>query len=302
MLLAKPRHIPLQALLQDPLLEKAGVRVSVKREDLIHPYISGNKWRKLRYAIEDACQKGATKLLTFGGAYSNHILATAAAAHQFGFESVGIIRGEEHTPRNPTLAKAQSLGMELRYINRTDYRKKYEAAVQDFLRSSLGDFYMIPEGGSSNLGILGCEEIISDLSEIDYDYIALSCGTGGTMAGIITALEGQKEVLGFPALKGGDFLKEDIQLLVYGRRKTSYSNWKLITDYHFGGYAKKKPELLTFMQAFGLKHEIPLEFVYTGKMFFGLYDLIQKNYFPKGSHIVAIHTGGLQNGLIPLQG
>ncbi len=283
---------PLQKI-QDALLDEHGITLWVKREDLLHPSISGNKWRKLKYNLQAARAQNKSTLLTFGGAYSNHIAATAAAGKEFGFATIGIIRGEEHLPLNPTLSFAASCGMQLHYITREEYRLKSEP---DFLESFSLKFdqpYIIPEGGTNTLAVKGCTEIVQDI-QIDYDYICCASGTGGTIAGIIAGLAGNKKVLGFPALKGGEFLYKEIEAMVQEYNGQKYTNWQLITDYHFGGYAKVKPELLAFMQAFQEQLQIPLEPVYTGKMFFGLFDLIQKRYFEKGSTIVAVHTGGLQ--------
>ncbi|MCJ8164717.1 pyridoxal-phosphate dependent enzyme [Pontibacter sp. E15-1] len=283
---------PLQQL-SDPLLDAHGVELWVKREDLLHPTISGNKWRKLKYNLQEATRQGHHTLLTFGGAYSNHIAATAAAGQEFGFDTIGVIRGEEHLPLNPTLQFAISCGMQLQYISREQYRQKDEPAFLQELSEQYSKPYIIPEGGTNNLAVQGCTEIIQDINQ-DYDYICCAAGTGGTAAGIIAGLKGEKQVLVFPALKGGDFLQKEIQELIYTYCGQEFSNGHLITDYHFGGYAKIKPELMAFMQAFQEQHHIPLEPIYTGKMLFGLFDLIRQGYFPKGSHIVAIHTGGLQ--------
>jgi len=286
-------HVPLQHIQDERLLEKQ-LTLWVKREDLLHPEISGNKWRKLYYNLQEAKRLGKQTLLTFGGAYSNHIAATAAAGREFGFQTIGIIRGEEHLPLNPTLRFAISCGMQLHYISREEYRQKSDPALLQALSDRFNQPYILPEGGTNLLAVKGCAEIVQDLSGKGYDYICCAAGTGGTLAGIIAGLQGEKQVLGFPALKGGEFLQEEIGQLVLAYSGKTYSNWQLITDYHFGGYAKVKPELMDFMQWLEAQHQIPLEPVYTGKMLYGLYDLIRQDYFPKGSRIVAVHTGGLQ--------
>ena len=283
---------PLQKL-HDPLLEVHEVSLWIKREDLLHPHISGNKWRKLKYNLQAAREQRKSTLLTFGGAYSNHIAATAAAGKEYGFKTVGIIRGEEHLPLNPTLSFAATCGMEMHYISREKYRHKSDAAFLEEIAVQFNNPYIIPEGGTNNLAVKGCTEIVHDI-DINYDYISCAAGTGGTMAGIIAGLECKKLVLGFPALKGGEFLEKEIEELVYNYSGQEYSNWRLVTDYHFGGYAKVKPELVEFIKAFQEQHQIPLEPIYTGKMMYGLYDLIKKGYLEKGSTIVAVHTGGLQ--------
>ncbi|AKD02548.1 pyridoxal-phosphate dependent enzyme [Pontibacter korlensis] len=286
---------PLQKL-EDSLLQEQSVTLWVKREDLLHPHISGNKWRKLKYNLQEAKQQGYDTLLTFGGAYSNHIAATAAAGREYGFNTIGIIRGEEHLPLNPTLSFATSCGMQLHYISREKYRLKNEPDFLEELQRQFGKVYLLPEGGTNLLAVKGCTEIVQDIP-LEYDYICCAAGTGGTLAGIVASLEGEKQVLGFPALKGGEFLQQEVEELVIAYGGQSYSNWQLITDYHFGGYAKIKPELIAFMEQFKQQHYIPLEPVYTGKMFYGLFDLIRKGYFKRGSTIVAVHTGGLQGNV-----
>lgn len=283
---------PLQQL-QHPLLQEQNITLWVKREDILHPHISGNKWRKLKYNLLEAKAQGRQTIVTFGGAYSNHIAATAAAGSEFGFKTIGIIRGEAHLPLNPTLAFATEQGMELHYISRDAYRQKNEPEYLAQLSANYSQPYIVPEGGTNQLAVKGCTEIVEDIN-IDFDVICCASGTGGTIAGIIAGLKGQKQVLGFPALKGGEFLKDEIEQLVYNYSGQHYSNWQLITDYHFGGYAKVKPELLQFIREFQEQHLIPLEPVYTGKLFYGIFDLISKGHFPQGTRIVAVHTGGLQ--------
>lgn len=279
---------PIQEI-HDPLFEKAGVRVLVKREDLNHPNVSGNKWWKLKYNLEEAIKQNHKTLLTFGGAYSNHIYATAAAAHELGLKSIGIIRGEETLPLNKTLAFAKSRGMQLHYISREDYRKKSELEFIENLHRQFGEFYLIPEGGTNTLAVRGVTEFAQTLGN-DFDYLCCAVGTGGTMAGLINAFRGEKSIVGFPVLKGGEFLKVDIENLL----SINYSNWRLMTDYHFGGYAKTNDALINFIQHIESKNEFYLEQIYTGKMLFGIYDLIQKKYFPEKSTILFLHSGGLQ--------
>ena len=288
-------NIPLQKIEENFLTQKS-INLYVLREDLIHSEISGNKWRKLKYNVQEAKVKRFNQLLTFGGAYSNHIAATAAAGNQFGFKTIGVIRGEETLPLNPTLQLAKDNGMTFKYISRDKYRSKNEPSFLSELENEFGLFYHVPEGGSNSFALKGCAEILNNI-EVDYDVVCLACGTGGTAAGIITSTD--KQVLCFPALKGGDFLKEDIEILMseYSEQfslKIENDNWKLITDYHFGGYAKVKPELIDFIRAFNKKHDILLDFIYTGKMLFGLYDLIKNSTEFDDQDIIAIHTGGIQ--------
>lgn len=286
-------HAPIQRI-NNPLLDRYKLQLSVKREDLLHPHISGNKWRKLKYNLLYAKEKEAETLLTFGGAYSNHIAAVAAAGREWGFRTIGIIRGEEHQTLNPTLQFAREQGMELRYMDRETYREKQSPAMAGSLRTELGDFFMIPEGGSNALAVKGCAEITDDFEWDHYDFVCTSCGTGGTLAGLLAGMNRRGQVLGFPALKGGSFLKKDIDSLTEAYNGEIYHNYQLITNYHFGGYAKWKPELINFINIFHDVTGVQLDPVYTGKMFFGLYDLAKKHYFKPGSRILAIHTGGLQ--------
>jgi 1-aminocyclopropane-1-carboxylate deaminase len=285
---------PIQEI-KDTLFDDQALRVFVKREELNHPYVSGNKWWKLKYNLEKAKKLGYKKLLTFGGAYSNHIYATAAAAHELGFESIGIIRGEETLPLNPTLSFAKSCSMHLHYVSREDYRKKADPAFIKTLENLFGEFYLIPEGGTNELAVQGVSELAHLLeAEFDFDYCCVPVGTGGTMAGMISGFSASKHLMGFSALKGGDFLIDEIKKYL---PKENESNWQLIADYHFGGYAKTTNELLQFMHDFKERHHISLDFIYTAKMMCGLYDLIRKEKFKKGSVILCVHTGGLQGNL-----
>lgn len=286
--------------IQDELLQSKQINLYIKREDLKHPTIQGNKFRKLKYNLETAKTQQQKTLLTFGGAFSNHIYAVAAAGQAFDFETIGVIRGERIEPLNPTLQFAETNGMKLHFVSRSAYRNKNDSDFINNLKKQFGDFYLIPEGGSNELAVKGCIEIVSDIS-IDFDYLSSPIGTGGTLGGLILGTGKKGKVLGFPALKGGDFLKDDIQNLLLKtiekgiiHHKTIPQNWEIITDYHFGGYAKHKPELVNFINNFKEKHHVPLEPIYTGKMLFGIYDLIQKDYFKPNSTIIAIHTGGLQ--------
>ncbi len=270
-------------------IENASISISIKREDLLHPIISGNKFRKLKYNLKEAIKQKKSKLVTFGGAFSNHILAVAAAGKELGFETIGIIRGDELTDKvleNPTLFKAQKLGMKFKFVDREMYRNKNEIDFRRRLELEFQDFYLLPEGGTNELAIQGCEEILTDIDN-DFDFICCPVGTGGTISGIINCSKESQQVLGFSALCG-DFLKEDI------RKFATKSNWNLITDYDFGGYAKVSDELIRFMNDFYSKYNILLDPIYTGKMMFGVMDLIEKDFFPKNSRILVIHTGGLQ--------
>jgi len=266
-----------------------GVELYLKREDKIHPFISGNKYRKLKYNLIESQNKKHDTLLTFGGAYSNHIAAVASAGKEFGFKTIGVIRGEELADKiseNPTLSVAQNCGMQFKLISREVYRTKTTSSFINTLKNELGNFYMIPEGGTNELAVKGCEEIFIE-EDKTFDIICCPVGTGGTISGLINASEPNQKILGFAALKG-DFLQKEIG------KFTAKSNWELVTDYHFGGYAKINSTLVEFINRFKQEYNIPLDPIYTGKMMFGIFDLIKKGYFKKGAKILAIHTGGLQ--------
>ena len=267
-----------------------GIELYIKREDLLHPIISGNKFRKLKYNIQEAKRLGHTTLLTFGGAFSNHILAVAGAGAEFGFKTIGIIRGEElenKIAENPTLAKAQELGMQFYFVTRTAYRDKEEKMFVNHLQEMFGDFYLIPEGGTNDLAIKGCEEILTSEDKSFFTHIACAVGTGGTISGLINSSGQNQQIIGFSSLKGA-FLSDVIRNFV---EKT---NWNINDSYHFGGYGKVNDELIQFLNSFYSQTNIPLDPVYTGKMAFGVLDLIEKGYFPPNSKILMIHTGGLQ--------
>ncbi|MBR9756641.1 MAG: 1-aminocyclopropane-1-carboxylate deaminase/D-cysteine desulfhydrase [Algicola sp.] len=265
------------------------VAIYIKPEYLNHKYISGNKLRKLKYNLIQAKQEGFDTLLTFGGAFSNHIAAVAAAGEEYGLKTIGVIRGEELALKindNPTLSFAASKGMEFKFVTRSAYRQKTSQAFIAELKEDYGAFYLVPEGGTNALAVKGCEEILTPL-DVEMDYICCPVGTGGTISGLINASKNRQKVLGFPALKG-DFLSEDIC------KFAQKENWELITDYHFGGYAKINLQLISFINKFKQTYGIPLDPVYTGKMMYGLFDLIDKGAFSQQSKILAIHTGGLQ--------
>lgn len=287
---------PVQEL-EDPLFARRGVRVLVKRDDLTHPLISGNKWRKLKYNLVQAREQGCKQLLSFGGAFSNHIHALAAAADMFGFDAVGVIRGEPGRQASPTLQFASECGMKLRFMERTQYRDKYNGEVLGQLRREYGEFYLLPEGGSNVYAVPGVVEMVAELEQQlqgEFDVVACACGTGGTLAGIVAALGNSGRVaLGVAVLKGAGFLHRDTQRLL---AESGYEGhqWSIRQEYHFGGYARINESLLRFIRQFYRDTGIALEPVYTGKMMFGLYDLIGKGAFSRGTTIVALHSGGLQ--------
>ena len=273
--------------------ESAPVSLWMKREDELHPHISGNKFRKLKYNLQEATDLGFHTLLTFGGAYSNHISALASAGRMKGMKTIGIIRGDELEVRpdlimeNPTLSFAANMGMQLEFVSRELYRSRHEEDFIALLRQRFGDFYLVPEGGTNELAVRGCEEILTQEDE-DFDFVCVAVGTGGTMTGLINTVSESQRVLGFPSLKG-EFLDKEI-----AKNAIRTENWSLVNDYHFGGYAKINEKLISFINQFYRSTTIPLDPVYTGKMMYGLLDMIRNKRFEKGCRILAIHTGGLQ--------
>jgi 1-aminocyclopropane-1-carboxylate deaminase/D-cysteine desulfhydrase-like pyridoxal-dependent ACC family enzyme len=279
---------PLQVV-DDDRLARRHVRLYLKRDDLIHADVPGNKWRKLKYNLQRASDEGHNRLLTFGGAYSNHIRATAAAGYYYGFATIGVIRGEEHLPLNAVLTDAVRFGMHLTYMDRTTYRAKTSPEVEAILREQFGEFYLLPEGGSNALAVRGCAELSSEIRE-PFDVICCACGTGGTLAGIAVGLQAGRQAVGFPILKGGGFLRQDVARLqrVYGRTTT---NWSIETDYHFGGFARRNAELDHFIDDFRDRHGVELDWVYVAKMLFGVFDLASTGKFARDTTIVALVTG-----------
>lgn len=277
-----------------PILEEKKVELFIKREDLIHPLVSGNKFRKLKYNITEAKKLKKKSILTFGGAFSNHIAATAVAGKLAGLKTFGVIRGEElglnlkkTFEENATLREAQENGMKFHFVSRELYRQKSSFGFIEKMKNKWGDFYLVPEGGTNCLAVEGCEEILTE-EDAQFDYVCAAVGTGGTISGLIKSLKKHQKVFGFPALKG-TFLSEEIRK--YTIRK---DNWKLQKHYHFGGYAKYNEELIAFINDFSEATGVLLDPVYTGKMMFGILDLIKKDTFTEGTKVLAIHTGGLQ--------
>jgi len=272
--------------IKNKLFDEQGLKVFIKRDDLIHPIISGNKWRKLKYILKRAQAESKNHLVTFGGAYSNHLLATAAAAAKFGFKSTGIVRGE--AVNNDTLFLCRLHGMTLLFTDRESYRDKQ--ALFDKYFAANPDAFFIDEGGASVEGAKGCSELVDELPEV-YDHIFCACGTGTTAAGIINGLRNQSSTTtfhGVPVFKDGSFIKDEINKFL-----TAPAGYQLHTSYHFGGYGKTGEELIEFIQQFVASTGILIEPVYTGKMLYALHDLARQNYFKPGTRILAIHTGGI---------
>ncbi len=271
--------------------QEAGIRLFLKREDEIHSRLSGNKWRKLKYNLIQARKENKNALLTFGGAFSNHIAAVAEAGDIFNFKTTGIIRGEEPSQLNQTLLKAQELGMKFIFVSRTAYRNKTSLlATLDFDEL---DSYVIPEGGTNALALKGCREIINHCNfKMPIDFWCVACGTGGTAAGMISALKPNEKAIGFSVLKG-NFMEQEIRDLL-ANENIEDKQWQVNNDYHFGGYAKFTDELIDFINDFKQKYKISLDPIYTSKLLYGVFDLVEKGYFPKGSNIMIVHTGGQQ--------
>lgn len=282
-----------------------GVNIVVKRDDLNHNLVQGNKLRKLKYNFKQAIDQNYKEIMTFGGAWSNHILATASAANYCGIKSIGFIRGDELKENkhkwSDTLKSAENNGMEFVFLNRQDYRLKFNSSlVKTYIQQSKTNLYSIPEGGSNQLAIKGVIEIVDELKQQrgEPSHIVSACGTGGTLAGLIDGVAKQgwrTRVLGVPVLKGGEFLRQDIEGLSNHHPKVK---WKLYYDYHAGGYAKMNEETLNFAKEFTLKNKINLDKIYTAKTFYATYDLINKGEIPAGSNVVILHTGGLQGGVV----
>jgi 1-aminocyclopropane-1-carboxylate deaminase len=276
---------PLITPIYDELFIKKSVQVDMLRLDLIHPNISGNKWYKLKHNIEAAKQLQAKQILSFGGAYSNHLHALAFAGKMFDFNTIGFVRGE--AVANPTLDDCQRWGMKIHFMAREDYRQKNEKQFLHQIALQFPDAFIIPEGGDNELGKKGCSEILSAATK-GYDYIVCSVGTGTTLAGLMESTAPKQSLIGFVVLKNGFYLQHQIQ------QKARHQHGQLQHDYHFGGFGKSTSILLDFMKTFQQKNNIELDKVYTAKMMFGLFDMIQNNKFENNTSILALHTGGLQ--------
>ena len=272
-----------------PFLQELNIELFVKREDLLHSEVSGNKFRKLKYNLTEAKRLKHDTLLTFGGAFSNHIAATAAAGKEYNFETIGVIRGEElddAIDENATLRFAKACGMRFKFVTRTQYRERKSPEFLKVLQYEFGSFYHLPEGGTNTLAVKGCEEILGE-EDNAFDFICVAVGTGGTLSGLVNGSYDHQHILGFSVLQDPS-LKEEIRTFAQNER------WSLTTDYYFGGYAKISKELIHFINKIRTDTTIPLDPIYTGKMMFGVLDLVKKEYFPRNSRILAIHTGGLQ--------
>jgi len=297
--LAYSQITPLQKV-DHPLFIRHGVELYIKREDLLHPQISGNKWYKLKYNLLHAKEQGYTRLVSFGGAFSNHLHALAFAGHHYGFETIGFIRGEVIEPLNPTLADAVGWGMKLHSLSRSEYRRRHEPAFVRQLVEPFQRCFVIPEGGANQWAIAGCADIVEGISQQlpDYDYVCVPCGTGATLAGIVAALdstvENSAQALGFTALKGHASLASEVANMLSDFGCSDGLRWQLVDEFHCGGFAKITPELVLFMRQWQQQTGIALDPLYTGKMLLGLCELLKRGFFTAGSKVVAVHTGGMQ--------
>jgi 1-aminocyclopropane-1-carboxylate deaminase len=277
---------------KNAFLKEKGITAAILRLDKIHPHISGNKWFKLKYYLQEAIQNNKQGIRTFGGAFSNHIVAAACAAQMSSLKSIGIIRGEEPAILSPTLLQAKALGMQLIFINREKYKQKDDTAFLSELQTDYEDYFIIPEGGAGATGAKGCLEITGFAGKETYTHILCAMGTGTMFAGLLNAALPYQTVIGIPVLKGiTDFWQQAAYMIEKKERK---ADSHFIYDYHFGGYAKYKPALIAFMNSFYNETGIPTDFVYTGKLLFAVNDLLHKNYFSTGCRLLIIHSGGLQ--------
>ncbi|MUG93411.1 pyridoxal-phosphate dependent enzyme [Scytonema sp. UIC 10036] len=284
---------PIQEIFDETLTE-AKIRLLIKRDDLLNSSVSGNKFRKLKYNCLKIKELGFPRLVTFGGAFSNHIYATAVVGKYVGIKTIGIIRGERTEPLNTTLDFAEKCGMKLLFVSRSEFRD--ESLIFQQIKKEFGNVYFLPSGGSNTLALHGCRETVDEVHSqmlVRPDYFCTACGTGCTLAGIVAAADSDQYIIGFSALKG-NFLKNDVQRLLDTQDNLRCQNWQITDDYCFGGYAKWKPELIDFVNDFKRKYSIALDPIYTGKMFFGIFDLAKKGFFHHNITIVAVHTGGLQ--------
>lgn len=276
--------------IQSPILAAHHIHLNILRLDKIHPIISGNKWFKLKENFKRAISLEHSTILTFGGAYSNHLIATAAASKLFGLQSVGLVRGFHGKQiKTTTLLHCERLGMQLHFISREDYQKKDTEDFIAHLKNQFSNPYIIPEGGDNDDGIKGAQSIAAYIPK-DSNLVSLAIGSGTTFCGIRNALPDHIAMMGFPVMKHGEYLHQKMGKNI----NAGLENWQLVTDYHFGGFAKHTQELIDFMNDFYNETNIPLDFVYNAKMMYGIFDLVRKNTIPPHTKILCIHTGGLQ--------
>ncbi|MBD1581066.1 1-aminocyclopropane-1-carboxylate deaminase/D-cysteine desulfhydrase [Pseudoalteromonas sp. S16_S37] len=280
---------PLQ-LIEHPLLTQKKMTLTVKRDDLLHPHIAGNKWRKLKYNLIAMQQQKKTALLTFSGPFSNHLYAVSMACKLFGIEGHVIIRGPHLDEQNPTIRMARACGLNLHAVDRATYRLRNQADYFHEIQKQFPHCYLIPEGGSNQHAMLGLEELAQSLPKSD--YVMCATGSGGTLAGLINSCPDTTSVIGIAVLKQAEYLTDDIIRLAPKAGKKS--NWQLMCDFHDGGYGQFSSALWRFCQMMRKECLLPLEPIYTGKLFYALWQLLEQDFFEPDSHITTIHTGGLQ--------
>jgi len=273
-------------------LSQHNVQLCVLRADLADPLLSGNKFFKLKYNLLEAARQGHTRLLSFGGAWSNHLHALAAAGQRFGFSTIGIVRGESEAAANTCLQDVMARGMQLHFVSRSEYQNKNTPEFLAKLRQQVGDFYLIPEGGANPEGIRGCQEMLPADVHSNFTHLVLACGTGTTMAGLITS--STVPVIGIQVLKGAGYLQAEIAKMLQQHALHPTAPWTVLDEFHGGGYAKADKDLLDFVEHFSETTGVPLEPVYSGKMFMALSKLVPQGHFPENSRILAMHGGGLQ--------
>lgn len=271
------------------VLDRAQISLAVKREDLLHPTISGNKWRKLKFNLKYALDNRIETIITFGGAFSNHIYSTAAACKELGLKSVGLIRGD-YDKHNPTTMFARKCGMELRFIDRLSYKEKENSDVVKSILSQYSNYILIPEGGSNDLAIEGLHELSNEINATKYSIILVSAGTGSTASGILSNLHPDKELWVFSSLKS-NYLKQEI---LEKTPASKHQQLRFISDYHFRGYGKTTPELINFINDFKAQTGIPTDPIYNGKLIAGFHDMIEQGQAINSNSYLWIHTGGLQ--------
>lgn len=276
--------------IKDHNLENHGIRLSIKQDERIHPVLSGNKWRKLKYVLNHVLESGYPGIISMGGGYSNHLHALAYACHQLDLPVVGLVRGEPSSSLTPTLNDVQNWGMQVHFVSRSEYRQLRQAELVAQWRKAYPDYYWLPEGGAVTLALQGVAEILDELPD-NYDWLALACGTGTTLAGLASQLASPRQLLGIAAVKHANFLYRDIAELLGDAHS---DNWQLGLDYHQGGFGRVNPILLERISRFEQQQGIRLEPIYTGKLLMAVEDLINKGFFQAGQHIVLLHSGGLQ--------
>lgn len=277
--------------LESPLFNKSKVEVYLARLDKMHPVISGNKLFKLHFFLEESLRQDRKSILTFGGAYSNHLVATAFACQSLGIPSIGIVRGEPAEMLSHTLQQCTRYGMKLHPIPRSNYLRIHSETFIEQMAAQFGDCIMIPEGGFHPMGMKGASLIMQRISEIKATHVCTAIGTATTFSGLLKNNDHHKTIVGIPVIKNMQDIEERFRKLGIRERP---DNYVIFNEYHFGGYARKTDELLKFMNEFYMEHQIPTDFIYTGKLMYAVMDKIKAGYFSAGSSIICLHTGGLQ--------